>query len=62
MVFWNSKVAFQSNLNAFYNAVPNSTLFDMLHQYSLIGCGNGVAGFVDNRTSTKCRTPRSTPS
>jgi hypothetical protein len=52
-VFWSSKVAFPSNLNAFYNAVPNSTLFDMLHQYSSIGRGNGVAGFVDNRTSTK---------
>ena len=52
-IFWNTKVAFQSNLNAFYAAVPKSALFDMLSQYSAIGRGSGVAGFVDNRTSTK---------
>jgi hypothetical protein len=28
-------------------------LFDMLSQYSAIGRGSGVAGFVDNRTTTR---------
>ena len=51
-VFWNANTQFQPNLNAFYNAVTNSTLYDMLHQYSSIGRGSGVAGFVDNRTTT----------
>jgi len=51
-VFWNANTQFQANINAFYNAVTNSTLYDMLSQYSGIGRGSGVAGFVDNRTAT----------
>lgn len=51
-VFWNANVQFQANLNAFYKAVTNSTLYDMLSQYSGIGRGSGVNGIVDNRTAT----------
>ena len=52
-VFWNANTQFQANINAFYNAVTKSTLWDMLSQYSAIGRGSGVAGFVDNRTTTR---------
>ncbi|HEX7837409.1 MAG TPA: hypothetical protein VF469_08100 [Kofleriaceae bacterium] len=52
-VFWNANTQFRTNINAFYNAVTKSALFDMLSQYSAIGRGSGVAGFVDNRTSTR---------
>jgi hypothetical protein len=51
-VFWNANTQFQTNINAFYKGVTNSTLYDMLHQYSSIGRGSGVNGFVDNRTTT----------
>jgi len=51
-VFWNSNTQFQANINAFYSAVTNSPLFDMLSQYSSIGRGSGAAGFVDNKTTT----------
>jgi len=51
-VFWNANTQFQANISAFYNAVTKSTLWDMLSQYSAIGRGSGVAGFVDNRTTT----------
>ena len=51
-VFWNANTQFQANLNAFYKGVTNSTLYDMLKQYSSIGRGSGVNGFVDNRTTT----------
>ena len=51
-VYWNANVQFQTNLNAFYKAVTNSTLYDMLKQYSSIGRGSGVNGVVDNRTTT----------
>src|ERR1041385_1939044 len=51
-VFWNANTQFQTNINAFYKAVTNSTLYDMLKQYSSIGRGSGVNGFVDNRTTT----------
>ena len=50
-VFWNANTQFQSNLNAFYNAVTASPLWSMLTQYG-IGNGSGVAGFVDNKTTT----------
>ena len=52
-VFWNANTQFQPNINAFYNAVTKSTLFDLLSQYSGIGRGSGVPGFVDNRTTTR---------
>lgn len=51
-LYWNANVAFQSNLNLFYNDVPNSTLYNILSQYSSIGHGNGQAGFVDSKTTT----------
>jgi hypothetical protein len=50
-VFWTSATQFQPNINAFYNAVTKSTLYDMLSQYG-VGRGSGVAGLVDNRTTT----------
>jgi len=49
-VYWNSTTQFQSNLNAFYQAIPNSTYFDLLAQYG-VGRGTGVNGVVDNRTT-----------
>jgi len=51
-VYWNANTQFQSNLNLFYNDVPNSPLYTMLAQYG-IGHGNGQNGFVDNRTTTR---------
>jgi hypothetical protein len=50
-VFWNSSTQFQSNLNAFYKAVTQSRLYDMLFQYSSIGRGSGVSGIVDSRST-----------
>ncbi len=50
-LYWNSGVQFQSNLNLFYNDVPNSPLYTMLSQYSAIGHGNGQSGFVDSRST-----------
>ncbi len=50
-VFWNSSTQFQSNLNAFYNAVTASPLWSMLTQYG-IGNGSGVAGITDTKTTT----------
>ena len=52
-VFWNANTQFQANINAFYKGVTNSTLFDLLNQYSQIGRGTAVNGFVDNRTTTR---------
>jgi hypothetical protein len=51
-VFWTSATQFQPNINAFYNAVTKSALYDLLSQYG-VGRGSGVAGFVDNRTTTR---------
>jgi hypothetical protein len=51
-VFWSSATQFQPNINAFYNGVTKSALYDMLSQYG-VGRGSGVAGFVDNRTTTR---------
>ena len=50
-VWWNSSTQFQSNLNAFYNAVTASPLWSMLTQYG-IGNGSGVAGITDTKTTT----------
>jgi hypothetical protein len=52
-VYWNSKVQFQSNLNAFYSAVPSSSYYNLLSQYSSIGHGTRGTPFVDNRTRTR---------
>jgi hypothetical protein len=49
-LFWNSGVQFQTNLNPFYNDVPNSPIFTLLSQYG-IGHGDGQAGFVDTRAT-----------
>src|ERR1041385_5590579 len=53
-LFWNSSVQFQSNLNPFYNDVPNRPLYTLLSQYGG-GHGNGQAGFVDNRPTRSVR-------
>lgn len=52
-VFWNANTQFQSNINSFYKGVTNSAHFDLLSQYSGIGRGTAVDGFVDNRTTTR---------
>jgi hypothetical protein len=51
-VYWNSSVAYQTELNAFYAAFPTSELFEMLSQYSGIGTGSRGAPFVSSQTST----------
>jgi hypothetical protein len=56
-VYWNSKVLFQSNLNAFYAGVTNSPHFDWLKEYNTaspaqaIGRGTRGTPYVDT-TST----------
>jgi hypothetical protein len=50
-VYWNASTQFQSNLNAFYKAIPNSTYFDLLSSYGVFR-GSGVNGVVDNRSTT----------
>lgn len=49
-VYWNSSVAYQTNLNSFYSAVTNSAYYDMLSQY---GVGRGTRGtpFVDTKST-----------
>jgi hypothetical protein len=49
-LYWNSGTQFQSNLNLFYNDVPNSPLYTLLAQYG-IGHGNGQAGFQSTRAT-----------
>lgn len=50
-IYWNSSVAYQSNLNGFYQGVPNSAWQRSMTQY---GCNAGTRGtpYVDNQTST----------
>ncbi len=50
-LFWNASTQFQTNLNAFYKAIPNSRYFDLLSPYG-IQRGSGVNGVIDNRTAT----------
>jgi hypothetical protein len=57
-VYWSSKVALQSNLNAFYAAISSGAEMSFLSQYSTASpkqtIGNGSRGtpFVDNQTTT----------
>jgi hypothetical protein len=46
-VFWNSATKLQSNINAFYAAMPSSPLYSMLSQYNIGTAGSAVAGIVD---------------
>jgi hypothetical protein len=50
-VYWNSNVAYQSNLNSFYSAIPSgSTIYtSLLSQYSSIGTGTRGTPFVDTK-------------
>jgi hypothetical protein len=52
-VYWNSSVAYQSNLNSFYSAIPgSSTIYTtLLGQYSGIGTGTRGTPFVDTKTT-----------
>ena len=50
-VYWNASTQFQSNLNAFYNAVTKSPWWNVLLQYG-VNPGSGVPGFIDNKTTT----------
>ncbi|HEY2515970.1 MAG TPA: hypothetical protein VGI39_34100 [Polyangiaceae bacterium] len=58
-VYWNSKVALQSSLNAFYSAVSTGQYMSFFSQYDTSSpsqtIGNGSRGtpFVDSETSTK---------
>lgn len=48
-VYWNSSVAYQSNLNSFYAAIPGSAHYTMLSQYSSIGKGTRGTPYVDTK-------------
>jgi hypothetical protein len=50
-VFWNSATKLQSNINAFYAAMPNSQLYSMLSQYNIGTAGSAVAGIVDTNST-----------
>ncbi|MFL5345449.1 MAG: hypothetical protein ACJ8AT_11675 [Hyalangium sp.] len=52
-VYWNSSVAYQSNLNSFYSAIPaSSTIYTtLLGQYSGIGTGTRGTPYVDTKTT-----------
>jgi hypothetical protein len=57
-VYWNSKVQFQANLNAFYAAVSTGPYMNFLSQYKtakpaqVVAGGNAVPGLVDTQTAT----------
>jgi hypothetical protein len=50
-VYWNSSVAYQTNLNSFYSAIPgSSTIYTtLLGQYSGIGTGTRGTPYVDTK-------------
>ena len=50
-VFWNSATKLQSNINAFYAAMPSSALYSMLSQYNIGTAGSAVAGIVDTNAT-----------
>lgn len=52
-VYWNSSVAYQTNLNSFYSAIPgSSTIYTtLLGQYSGIGTGTRGTPYVDTKTT-----------
>jgi len=57
-VYWNSGVANQANLNAYYANITNSVYFDWLSEYNTaspaqtIGRGTAQAGYVDTKSTT----------
>ncbi len=52
-VYWNSSVAYQTNLNSFYSAIPGSSgiYTSLLSQYSGIGTGTRGTPYVDTKTT-----------
>lgn len=50
-VYWNTNVAYRTNLDGFYTGVPNSTYFDMLSQYSSIGRGTHPSSYIDTKST-----------
>ncbi len=52
-VYWNSSVAYQSNLNSFYADVPgSSTIYStLLTQYSSIGTGTRGTPYIDTKAT-----------
>jgi len=50
-VFWNSATKLQSNINAFYAAMPSSQLYSMLSQYNIGTAGSAAAGIVDTNAT-----------
>ncbi len=51
-VYWNSSVAFQSNLNSFYSTIVTSSLYtSLLPQYSGIGTGTRGTPFVGTKSA-----------
>ena len=50
-VFWNSATKLQSNINAFYAAMPSSALYSMLSQYNIGTSGTAVAGIIDTNAT-----------
>ncbi len=52
-VYWNSSVAFKTNLDAFYGAVVQSSIYtSLLPQYSSIGTGTKGTSFTGTQTAT----------
>jgi hypothetical protein len=50
-VYWNTNVAYRTNLDGFYTGVTNSTYFDMLGQYSGIGRGTRPSSYIDTKST-----------
>jgi hypothetical protein len=55
-IYWNQKVKYQKELNAFYQAVTQSEYFDWLNEYDTptqhIGRGQLAGSFVDKQSGT----------
>jgi len=54
-VFWNSATKLQSDINAFYAAMPSSPLYSMLSQYNIGTAGTAVAGIIDTNATKSIR-------
>jgi hypothetical protein len=51
-VYWNSSVAYRTNLNSFYASIVTSSIYtSLLPQYSAIGAGTVGTAFVGSKTA-----------
>lgn len=49
-VYWNTSVAYQTEMSAFYAAIPGSDYFDLLAQYDGIGHGTRGTPYVSSQS------------